>query len=252
MGSVLCQGLEDFRIVDLPEDIRTVQRIEEPIVVHLAAMRDAGCAKDPEGAWSVNVEGTKAIVEAAERGGAERIIFASSCSIYGWQADVVDEGSKVEPTSAYGETKEAAEEVVKNSGIEHKVILRFATLFGASPNMRWDTLYNQFVKDALQGSIEVYEPQAWRPLLHVKDAARAIAAATAIPYGEITLNVGFGNFTKGGLAGTVARTLGADLKVNEGVKDKRSYRVSFDNAMKILPVPTRSPESALKEIALAA
>jgi nucleoside-diphosphate-sugar epimerase len=220
-------------------------------VVHLAALRDAQCSEDPKAAQDVNVEGTKAVVEAAERTRAKRIVFASSCSIYGRQDGLVDEESPLSPTSTYGKTKAEAEEIVRRSSVRTKTILRFGTLFGGSPNMRWDTILNQFVHDATRnGKVEVFEPDAWRPLLHVKDAALAIISALELPYGSLTVNVGFGNYQKRRIGEIVkAEYPKTEIQFIEDTKDKRSYRVSFKRMVGLLPLPKSPPEYAIKEIA---
>ena len=142
------------------------------IVAHLAAVVGyPACAADPDVAEDVNVNGTRVLLRNME--GRQKIIFASTGSVYGKVNGEVDEGRVPFPLSLYGEHKVTCEKMVENSGIPF-VILRFATLFGLSTRMRLDLLVNDFVHKAVhQKQIILYEGEFKRTFLHVLDACRA-------------------------------------------------------------------------------
>jgi nucleoside-diphosphate-sugar epimerase len=205
-------------------------------VVHLAAIvGDPACAADPELSHAVNVEGTRAVVEAAA--GAERFVFASTCSNYGRMADPlvpVDETAPLAPVSLYAEQKVAIErDLLARDGVF--TCLRFATIYGVAERMRFDLTVNEFTRDLWDGrTLEVYGEQFWRPYVHVADAARAIAMVLAAPADRVAgrvFNVGHSdeNYRKLDLVGVIRERLpAADVRYVHRDEDPRDYRVSFE------------------------
>jgi len=160
-------------------------------VVHLAALSGRpACDADPREAMSVNVEGTRAVCEAAE---GRLLVLASTGSVYGAVPDgLCTEQTPARPLSLYGRTKLEAEKLA--AGTRRGVCLRLATCYGLSPRMRLDLLVNHFVDTLLRrGRITVYEPEVRRSFLHVSDAARAILHVLGSPPGTFeggTFNTG--------------------------------------------------------------
>ncbi|MAG36550.1 MAG: epimerase [Dehalococcoidia bacterium] len=148
----------------------------QDVILHLAAIVGFGqCNADPEHAGSVNVGGTQALLAARDPG--QLVLYASTGSVYG----AVPEGlchEELEPTplSRYGRTKRAAERLIVESG--NATAFRFATAFGMSPSMRIDLLVNGFVYSAKRrGYLVVYDKDARRTFVHVRDMARAFLFA---------------------------------------------------------------------------
>ena len=205
-------------------------------VVHLAAIvGDPACAADPERSHEVNVEGTRALV--ADAAGAERIVFASTCSNYGRMADPlvpVDETAPLAPVSLYAEQKVQMErELLARDGVA--TCLRFATIYGVAERMRFDLTVNEFTRDLWDGrTLEVYGEQFWRPYVHVADAARALALVLAAPADRVAgrvFNVGHSdeNYRKLDLVGVIRERLpAADVRFVHRDEDPRDYRVSFE------------------------
>src|SRR4051794_8429457 len=142
-------GLEDRGVEVIRGDIRdanTRRRALDGIedVVHLAAIvGDPACARDPELADAVNVKGTAALVADAHAAGVRRFLFASTCSNYGRISDPtvpIDEQGELAPVSLYAEQKVAIERSLLNGGQAPMAVtcLRFATLYGVAPRMRFD------------------------------------------------------------------------------------------------------------------
>lgn len=210
-------------------------------IVHLAAIvGDPACARTPDVAQAVNVDASLALLEAACHVPGTRFIFASTCSNYGRMADpaaFVDEASPLRPVSLYARTKVAVEEAVLHAGRAGRccaTALRFATVYGASPRMRFDLTVNEFTAEAVaHRRLVVYGEQFWRPYVHVADAARAIGgvlgAASGLVAGEV-YNVGSTkeNYRKLDIV-ELLRPIAPDMAVEYVPQgdDPRDYRVSF-------------------------
>lgn len=158
-------------------DKATVRRevAAHDVVIHLAAIVGVpACRKFPEEAQSVNVGGTRVVVEALGRD--QGLIFASTGSFYGESGTVCSEDSPLKPGSLYSETKMLAERLALNA--ENVVALRLATGFGVSPRLRLDLLINDFVRQAVVNKqLIVYEKDFCRTFLHVQDIARVFVFA---------------------------------------------------------------------------
>jgi nucleoside-diphosphate-sugar epimerase len=198
----------DVRQPDIVD--RIMDRVKPDVVIHLAALvgypvcRRVGRITS----YNYNIGGTEYVFTAANKHGVKQFIFASTYSVYGLSKDggLIAETSPLNPQSIYAETKIASEEYLisqfSDGATCAPIILRFATLFGASPRMRLDLIINQFLWQAAnEGGLIIYEPDFTRSFLHVSDAARAIRMAIDAPLetvGGETFNVGSedGNLTK--------------------------------------------------------
>jgi nucleoside-diphosphate-sugar epimerase len=207
-------------------------------VIALAALvGDAACELNPAETVSINLDSTRLIAEVCDALEIGRLVFASSCSVYGAGVDeILTETSALAPVSLYARTRIDSEAVL--DGYRDRlsvVILRLATVFGLSPRMRLDLLVNTFASQAVfNGRIRVFGGGQWRPNLHVQDAAAAFMLAAEAPdaaaRGEI-FNVGDdgANHTVLDIARMVQAALpDTAVEIAEGVTDQRDYRVSFD------------------------
>jgi nucleoside-diphosphate-sugar epimerase len=174
--------------------------------------------------------------------GIPRLAFASTCSNYGKMADrsaYVDEDSTLAPVSLYAELKVKFERFLLEEMGRYPafspVCLRFSTVYGLSPRMRFDLTVNEFTKDlALGRELAVYGPQFWRPYCHVKDFANAFLTVLEAPSEIIAyrvFNVGdtCENYTKQMLVDELRKVLPeARIKYVEQFDDPRDYRVNSD------------------------
>jgi nucleoside-diphosphate-sugar epimerase len=201
-------------------------------IIHLAAVVGyPACDRDPWHAREVNVEGTRNVI--AARSNSEPIIFPSSLSNYGAVADgVCTEEMEPQPITLYGTTKLEAERRLLDAG--NVVVLRPATAFGLSPQMRLDLLFNDFVYRALkEGQLVIYQPHFMRAFIHVRDFARALVFALENAHRMLDQIYNLGdeslNVTKGGLGQHIADRLGCHIQFSETAEDpdKRNYRVDF-------------------------
>jgi len=230
-------------------------------VVHLAAVvGEAACAVDPESAWSINLEGTRQTLAAAHQSALDRFLFVSTCSNYGISAPylLADETFPLKPLSRYAESKVGAERLVLESpDLGCGSVLRFATICGLSPRMRFDLLVSEMARaGALGAPLRIFAPNAWRPFLHVRDAARAIAHCLSASRQSLrgsVFNVVGENYQKCGLVELVRKHYPATpLEVAETAPDLRDYRVSAERIRQELGfTPQYTVEDAFLETASA-
>lgn len=171
----------DVRDIDYPD------LISFDAVVHLAGLSDDACGMvNPKLTESINVAATRRLAECCKRAQVSRFVFMSSCSVYGpGQPRLLDEDGPVQPLTSYAQSKLAAEQALSElAGPDFSpVSLRCATVYGVSPRMRLDTVVNDFTAAATTtGRVSIRSAgQAWRPVVHVEDVARTIAAVLLAP-----------------------------------------------------------------------
>src|SRR5580704_3575408 len=233
-------------------------------VVHLAAIvGDPACSRQQDLARAVNLHSSLALIEESRRAGISRFLFASTCSNYGKMTDptqLVDEESELRPVSLYAETKVAIEKALLESGRNGQwcpTPLRFATIFGVAPRMRFDLTVNEFTMEMLTTrQLKVFGEQFWRPYVHVRDAARAIRLVLNTPASKLggdVFNVGATdqNFQKQQLVEMI-RPYAPDAVVEFVHKneDPRDYRVSFARITEQLGFKiTRTVPQGIAEVA---
>jgi nucleoside-diphosphate-sugar epimerase len=234
-------------------------------VVHLAAIvGDPACARDPEMSYQVNVEATLGLVADAEAAGVERFVFASTCSNYGRMANPtvpIDEDGELRPVSLYAEQKVQIERMLLSDdlGRVSSTCLRFATVYGVAPRMRFDLTVNEFTRDLwAERRLEVFGEQFWRPYVHVRDAARAVVTALDAPQNtaaERVFNVGQTdeNYRKIEIVEEIRRQLGrGDVEYVHREEDPRDYKVSFERIQRVLGFePTMTVPAGIAELVAA-
>ena len=213
-------------------------------VIALAALvGDAACDLDVDETVSTNLEATQLLAEVCQRAGVRRVAFASSCSVYGANSELVlNEGSWLNPVSLYARSRVRSEEILlRQSDGLGVTILRLATVFGLSYRMRLDLLVNTFTANAyFDRRMQVLGGQQYRPNVHVQDAAEAFILASEAPdeqaRGEV-FNIGDNalNYTVLDIARLVQAELPkTEIEITEASHDRRDYRVSFEKARHVL------------------
>jgi nucleoside-diphosphate-sugar epimerase len=214
---------------------------DQDAVVHLAAIvGDPACARNPELARAINLDASLALIDECQHTGVGRFIFASTCSNYGKMKDAnkyVDEDSELSPVSLYAETKVAVESsLLKSHSYDAwcPTPLRFSTVYGVSPRMRFDLTVNEFTMEMLtKNHLTVFGEQFWRPYIHVRDVARAIQLVLEAPASNVggrVFNVGATNqnYQKQQLVDLIRPYApGALVEFVHKAEDPRDYRVSF-------------------------
>jgi nucleoside-diphosphate-sugar epimerase len=293
VGAVLTRELLDrgyaVKILDRlyygDDGLREVRDRVELIAGDMRAVQDAlfedveavvnvgGLSNDPTAEFhpranhEMNTVASVKLAEMARQHGVRRYVFASSCSIYdrgvGEDArDVLqDEESEVAPRAAYSSSKYEAERLLLGMSGDNfcPVILRKGTIYGFSPRMRYDLVVNTFVRDALaKGTITIhYGGEMWRPLVDVRDAARAYITcleADEVLVRDQIFNLVYVNIRISELALRVREALcevgvKAEIQADYAYKGVRSYRVSGAKLGRVLGYrPAVTIEEAVKNL----
>ena len=226
---------KDIRDID-KKDLKGIDGI-----IHLA-----GLSNDPLGEFSpsltedINYKGTMRLAELAQETGITRFVYASSQSMYGisdTSNELDEDDSEKNPVTAYAIAKWNAEQELHKMTSDDFVVtsLRPSTVFGASPRLRCDIVFNNLVACAYTtGKIEIMsDGTPWRPVVHIKDVCSAFLAGLEAPAEIVSgraFNVGIpdGNFTVREIAEAAQHSVpGSELIFTGEHTDPRTYKVSF-------------------------
>jgi UDP-glucose 4-epimerase len=205
----------DLLAADLPSLLEDVSH-----VYHLAAQ--AGVRKS----WgryfgtytSNNVDATQVLLEACVGRPVEKIVYASSSSVYGDAVSIpMREDARPQPVSPYGVTKLAAEQLGHLYFVNHRlpvVALRYFTVYG--PRQRPDMAFHRFFRAALKAQpITLYgDGEQTRDFTYVADAVSATRAAAVRGVPGRVYNIGGGSRVSiNQVLGTIGRLVGHRLDV---------------------------------------
>jgi nucleoside-diphosphate-sugar epimerase len=232
-------------------------------VIHLAGLSNDPTAEyDPEANWEMNAVATERLGRSCVERGIERLVFASSCSLYdGLPSGMHNEEAAIQPYGAYATSKRYAEEHLLEMVQEGlcPVILRNGTVYGHSARMRYDLVVNTFVKDALLQERLLLHGGGWmwRPLVDVRDVADAMIHAMESPAelvrGE-TFNVVHSNYQIRELAMLVAgsvQLVGRSVRLEEVPAPAltRDYECSNEKLSRVLGfIPRHSVVEAVADL----
>jgi nucleoside-diphosphate-sugar epimerase len=235
--------VKDVRDIEI-EDLRDIDA-----VVCLAALsNDVLGDLNPEITYEINHRAAVRLAEMAKGAGIQRYVFASSCSMYGASSgkEALDESAEFMPVTAYAKSKVLVERDVSQLASDSfsPTFMRNATAYGLSPRIRFDVVLNNLSAWAYTtGQVHMKsDGTPWRPVVHIEDISRAVAAVLAAPRGRVhneAFNVGRNdeNYQIKELAEIVAETIpGCELTFADGAgPDTRNYRVSFDKYERTFP-----------------
>ena len=218
----------DFVYGDIREQKKLLPLLDKcDAVIWLAALvGDGACAINPELTFEINSDSVKFLAENFNK----RIVFLSTCSVYGAQEGLLDESSTINPLSAYATSKVKAEDYLKDS---NAIIFRLGTLFGISDEfsrIRLDLVVNILVTKALtEGKLTVFGGDQWRPLLHVIDVANAIDHTINLKTTGI-YNLHYENFKIIDIANAIVERIPSASIETTPMKfqDARNYQVSSE------------------------
>ncbi|TRZ64522.1 MAG: NAD(P)-dependent oxidoreductase [Spirochaetia bacterium] len=214
-------------------DIRDTEKLKKLLkdythVIWLAAIvGDAACQVRPELTVTINQESVRWLAENYDG----RIVFASTCSVYGKNEGELDENSQLNPLSLYAETKREAEKILAN---KNALIFRLGTVFGVSDSysrLRMDLVVNYMTASAVtKGKLSVFGGTQWRPLIHVLNVAEAMAYNVDKSLKGI-YNLSTVNYQIKDLAKEVSEITGCKIEYTpQEFEDQRNYHVSVKKA----------------------
>lgn len=242
----------DHEIRQINKDIRNISKDDVKnidAVIHLAALSNDPLGEfNPELTMDINYLATVKLAKLAKKSGVKRFVYASSQSMYGVsnsEKELDEDDSEKNPLTAYARAKWNAECELKNLGSNNFIVTCFrpSTVFGVSPKLRCDIVYNNLVASAYTtGKVEIKsDGTPWRPVIHVRDVCSAFISGLEAPIELVanqSFNVGIenGNYTVRNLAEAAQKVIkGSSLTfTGEHGADSRTYKVSFKKILTVL------------------
>ena len=207
------------------------------VVLDLAALSNDPVGElNPEKTFEINHQGRSRVARLSKEHNVPQYILASSASVYGQQDGIADETVDVNPLTAYSKANRKAEiDALKlNDENFSTTVLRFSSIYGISPRMRFDLAVNSIVLDLFNsGKIIIYGKENRRPFLHIKDAISAYLSVIQSPISKTSgqiFNVGSNeqNFRIYDLAKLVGDSISKNYDFEaKDTPDNRSYFASF-------------------------
>jgi len=236
--------LETYPFRQIIKDIRDIDEKDlEGItaIIHLAALSNDPLGDiNPSITYEINYLATIKLANLAKKLQIPKFIFASSCSMYGIASTdkPLTEQGRLNPITPYAKAKAKAEEEILRLADDnfHPVIMRNATVYGVSPNMRLDLVVNNLTAWAyLTGKVAIMsDGTPWRPIIHIKDFCKAFLAVLKAPIEKIhgqVFNVGINreNYQVKDIAKVVEEIVpNSHVEIlNKTGPDERTYRVDF-------------------------
>jgi len=229
------------------------------VVIDLAALsNDPSGELNPAKTYDINYLGRLHVAKLSKEHGVSRYILASTCSVYGFHDEILDEASSTNPLTTYAKSAVKAERDILPLGNDRFTVIapRFATVYGLAPRMRFDLAINAMILKLYKtGKIPVMrDGTQWRPFIHVKDVAKAYMKLAETDPGKVNgevYNVGSDeqNYQLQSLAKLIGDNSGKSYELEwYGDPDKRSYRIDFNKIKTLGYKPDYSPRDAVKEI----
>lgn len=218
-------------------DVRDLEALDkivhnfDTVIVLAGIVGDAACAVNPQFTYDINVKHVKWLADNYSG----KVIFTSTCSVYGKNDKILDESSEVNPLSVYAETKLIAEQYLLDKKPD-SLVFRLGTLYGMSGSYsrpRLDLVVNVLtMKAALGEKLRVFGGDQWRPILHVKDVASAINFGINNNLSGL-YNLGEQNITIKGVAENIVKLIPGSSVSYEDIlfEDRRNYRVNFNKIL---------------------
>jgi nucleoside-diphosphate-sugar epimerase len=232
----------DLRDVEV-DDLRGFDAL-----LHLAALSNDPLGNvNPQLTYDINHLGSVRLASLAKQAGIQRLIFASSCSLYGIAGDeMLKEDAAFNPVTPYGVSKVLFEQDVAKLADDDfsPTFLRNSTAYGVSPRLRADVVVNNLVAVAFTTGEVVIQSDGtpWRPLVHIEDITRAFLAVLHAPR-ELVHNEAFNvgrsaeNYQVRDLGDLVEQVVpGSKVRYAEGGgPDPRCYKVDCSKIARVLP-----------------
>ena len=162
--------IENKNLKIIKKDIRGINKSDVEnydMIVHLAALCGVPlCQNNPTSAYSINVESTKRLTQILDD--EQKLIYASTSSIYGNSDKICTEESPILSNSIYSQTKYEAEKIVNER--KNSISLRVSVIFGVSYRMNNDTMINDFVYKSINDkNLVLFDKNSKMPFIHIDD-----------------------------------------------------------------------------------
>ncbi len=225
----------------LPNDI-------DAVIDLVAISNDPSGELFQEATYQINRDARVNMAKMAKELGVKRYILPSSCSIYGFQENIVDENSAINPLTTYAKSTSEAEKAILPLASDDfcVTVIRQATVYGKSPRMRFDLAINGMTYSAwkTQKLLLMRDGKQYRPMVHVQDTTDVMMLLLEVEQEKINgqiINVGSNaqNYQLGQLADEIIRLFGEKFHQEiviewYGDADIRSYQVDFSKLQNIL------------------
>ncbi len=230
--------IKDIRDID-EDDIKDID-----IVIHMSELSNDPMGEiDPKITQDININGTKKLVSILNKSKVSKLIYMSSCSVYGVDSTYpYEENSELNPLTEYAKAKVENENLLLNLDSNYQIkILRNATAFGFSPNHRIDLVVNDLVYSAIKNNkIELLsDGSPKRPIVHITDICKIIyLLITEEESKKLIFNVGSNemNYSIKDIALKIAEmTKIENISFGDLGDDKRSYTVDFSYLKHVFP-----------------
>lgn len=235
-------------------DVRDQEKLQKhldwaDVVVWLAALvGDPACALNEQLTMAINRDSVAYLRNHFDG----RIIFMSSCSVYGASENVLDETSVLQPLSLYAKTKQWSEVILETH--PNALVFRLGTLYGVGDQharIRFDLVVNTLaMRAALHKKFSVFGGNQYRPLIHVRNVANVIADCLDRRDRGI-YNLHSENVTILNIANRIREHfLDVNVEITDTMfQDNRNYRVSSDRAKQDFGfVPQQSIDDGVREL----
>lgn len=220
------------------------------VVMDLAALSNDPVGNlDPSKTFEINHMGRFRVAKLSKQAGVKQYILASSASIYGQQKQIANEDALVSPLTAYSKANRKAEIDILPLASDNFTVtsLRFSSIYGMSPRMRFDLAVNGMVLDFFKNKkITIFGGNNKRPFVHIKDAVQAykllLNASNSKINGQI-FNVGSNdqNYLISELAKEIGNALDSNCELEiSNTPDNRSYFASFDKIQEIVNLKVKN------------
>lgn len=224
-------------------DVRDLKKLKKVLDDHthvvwlVAIVGDPACAIDPALTKEINQD----TVEWLTKNFDGRIMFTSTCSVYGISEKPVTEESPTNPLSVYAQTKLEAEKFLKN---KNAMIFRLGTAYGVSDTysrLRMDLAVNYMTMNSIKkGKLTVFGGKQWRPFVHVRDIGQFLVDNVDKTQRGI-YNIATESLTIIDVAKKIQEKTSCKIEVTEQkFQDNRNYNAVVDKALKdgIIPLST--------------
>ena len=225
--NILNVKIDDFKDVDVVCDLNGIPN-------------DPASELNKKLTWKINYHGRKNFAKIAKKAGVKKYIFNSTCSVYGFNNKFVNENYKKKPLSTYAKANYKAEKYIYKLKSKYFSvnILRNATLFGFSPEMRLDLVINKWIHKFIRTK-KIYidgDGSQWRPFISVIDISKIYKNIIIKNHKSYICNLVSFNLKIRDLASKICKSLGTTDNIvffNKKNIDHRNYKVSNKTFKKI-------------------